>query len=197
MPIPRLRPDACSLLVIDVQERLLPTIADGEAIAHNCGLLAAGAAALGLPILVTEQYVKGLGPTVAAITGRLPPRTPRVEKTRFSAVVPETERFLREHRRPSVLVCGVEAQVCVLQTTLDLLARGWSVFLATDAISSGQPDQIGPALARMHAAGATFSGTLGALYELVGDAADPRFKAILPLAKDVRPPRRPGRPSPP
>lgn len=188
MPIPRLRPDACSLLVIDVQERLLPTIADGEAIAHNCGVLVAGAAALGLPILVTEQYVKGLGPTVGPIADRLPPGTPRVEKTRFSAVVPETERFLRDHRRPTVLVCGVEAHVCVLQTTLDLLARGWSVFLATDAISSGQADQIGPAFTRMHAAGATFTGTLGSLYELVGDASDPRFKAILPLAKTVRTP---------
>jgi hypothetical protein len=138
--------------------------------------------------------VKGLGPTVASIAGRLPAGTPRVEKTRFSAVVPETERFLRDHRRPTVLVCGVEAHVCVLQTTLDLLARGWSVFLATDAISSGQPDQIGPAFARMHAAGATFTGTLGALYELVGDASDSRFRAILPLAKDVR---RPSRSTPP
>jgi nicotinamidase-related amidase len=190
MPIPRLSPDACSLLVIDVQERLLPTITAGEAIAHNCGLLAAGAAALGLPILVTEQYVKGLGPTVAPIADRLPSGTPRVEKTRFSAVVSETERFLREHRRPTVLVCGIEAHVCVLQTTLDLLARGWSVFLATDAISSGQADQIAPAFARMQAAGATFTGTLGALYELVGDASDPRFKSILPLAKAVRSPGR-------
>jgi nicotinamidase-related amidase len=191
VPIPRLRPDDCSLLVIDVQERLLPTIAEGEAIAHNCGLLVTGATALGIPTLVSEQYVKGLGSTVAAIAAHLPPGTPRVEKTRFSAVVPETERFLRDHRRPSVLVCGVEAHVCVLQTTLDLLARGWSVFLATDAISSGQADQVAPALARMHAAGATFTGTLGALYELVEDAADSRFKAILPLAKEVRRPNRP------
>lgn len=194
MPIPRLRADACSLLVIDVQERLLPTIADGEAIAHNCGILVAGATALGLPILVTEQYVKGLGPTVAPIAERLPPGAPRVEKTRFSALVPETERLLREHRRPTVLVCGVEAHVCVLQTTLDLLARGWSVFLATDAISSGQTDQVAPAFTRMHAAGAAFTGTLGSLYELVGDASDPRFKSILPLAKAVRPPTRGFRP---
>ena len=193
MAPPRMRPEDTLLLVVDVQERLLPTITDGEAIAHNCGVLAAGAAALGLPILVTEQYVKGLGPTVAPIADRLPSGTPRVEKTRFSAVVSETERFLREHRRPTVLVCGVEAHVCVLQSTLDLLSRGWSVFLATDAISSGQADQVAPALSRLHAAGATFTGTLGALYELVGDASDPRFKAVLPLAKSVRPPSTPRR----
>ena len=84
-----------------------------------------------------------------------------------------------------VLVCGVEAHVCVLQTVLDLAGAGWTVFHATDAISAGQPDQVAPAFRRMERAGALPSGTLGAMYELVADAADPRFRDILALAKQV------------
>jgi nicotinamidase-related amidase len=82
-------------------------------------------------------------------------------------------------------VCGVEAHVCVLQTVLDLVGAGWTVFHATDAISAGQPDQVAPAFRRMERAGALPSGTLGAMYELVSDAADPRFRDILALAKQV------------
>jgi len=187
MPIPRLDADRTVLLVIDVQERLLPTIADAEAIVANCAALAEGAGALGLPVAVTEQYVKGLGPTVPALRAALPAGTEVVEKTRFSGLVPGIEAFLARHRAATVLLCGVEAQVCVLQTALDLLAGGRRVFLATDAISAGQTDQIEPAFARMRAAGAVPTGVLGALYELVRDAADPRFKSLLPLVKRVRP----------
>ena len=185
MPIPRLRPDACSLLVIDVQERLLPTITAGEAIAHNCGLLAAGAAALGLPILVTEQYVKGLGHTAPHVRGALPSGAKVFEKTRFSALTPEVRAHLVSLHRPNVLVCGVEAHVCVLQTVLDLAAASWHPFHATDAISAGQPDQVAPAFRRMERAGSLPTGTLGAMYELMGDAGHPAFREILTLAKLV------------
>jgi hypothetical protein len=85
-----------------------------------------------------------------------------------------------------VLVCGIEAHVCVLQSVLDLVAAGWTVFHATDAISAGQADQVEPAFRRMERAGSLPTGTLGAMYELVGDAADVRFKDILALAKQVR-----------
>jgi hypothetical protein len=85
-----------------------------------------------------------------------------------------------------VLVCGVEAHVCVLQSVLDLVAAGWTVFYATDAISSGQVDQVAPAFRRMERAGALPTGTLGAMYELMGDAAHPAFKDILALAKQVQ-----------
>ena len=186
MPIPRLRRESTALLVIDVQERLQPTIHLGTDVAHNCGLLLDVADALGLPSIVTEQYVKGLGHSVAAIRERIRPGTPVVEKTRFSGVVPEVVRCLDERRVANVLVCGVEAHVCVLQTTLDLLASGRQVFLVSDAISSGQHDQVHPAFERMQQAGAVLSGTLGATYELVGDAADPSFKACLGIVKGVR-----------
>jgi nicotinamidase-related amidase len=186
MPIPRLRRDGTALLVIDVQERLLPTIHLGTEVAFNCGILLDVAHALGLPALVTEQYVRGLGHSVTSVRERVRPGVPVIEKTRFSAVVPDVSRFLDERRISTVLLCGIEAHVCILQTALDLLASGRLVFLATDAISSGQRDQIPHAFARMEAAGAVRTGTLGATYELVGDAADPAFKVCLGFAKTVR-----------
>jgi nicotinamidase-related amidase len=163
MALPRLRPESTALLVVDIQERLMPTIAAAERVAANSALLARAAGVLGMPVICTEQYVRGLGHTV-----------------------PVVREALRTHRRPAVLVCGVEAHVCVLQSVLDLVAAGWTVFHATDAISAGQADQVEPAFRRMERAGSLPTGTLGAMYELVGDAADVRFKDILALAKQVR-----------
>lgn len=186
MALPRLRPESTALLVVDIQERLMPTIAAAERVATNAAILARAAGVLGMPVICTEQYVRGLGHTVPAVREALPATAHVVEKTRFSAVVPGVREALRTHRRPAVLVCGVEAHVCVLQTVLDLVAAGWTVFHATDAISAGQPDQVDPAFRRMERAGSLPTGTLGAMYELVADAADVRFKDILALAKQVR-----------
>ncbi|MDZ4755947.1 MAG: isochorismatase family protein [Phycisphaerae bacterium] len=186
MPIPRLRHDSTALLVVDVQERLQASIHLGSDVAFNCGALVQVAEVLDLPTIVTEQYVKGLGHTVESIRTKLPSTVHVIEKTRFSALVPETLAILDRHAIASVLLCGVEAHVCVLQTALDLLATGRQVFLVTDAVSSGQRDQVQHAIARMEGAGAVRSGTLGATYELLGDAANPRFKACLSIVKQVR-----------
>lgn len=186
MALPRLRPESTALLVVDLQERLMPTIAGAARVAENSALLARAAGVLGMPVICTEQYVRGLGHTVPTVRDALPATAHVVEKTRFSALVPGVREALRTHRRPAVLVCGVEAHVCVLQSVLDLVAAGWTVFHATDAISAGQPDQVEPAFRRMERAGSLPTGTLGAMYELVADAADVRFKDILALAKQVR-----------
>lgn len=185
MPIPRLQPDSTLLLVIDLQERLMPTIADAARVESNCATLCRAAALLRMPVICTEQYTRGLGHTVPTVREALPPTATIVEKTRFSAVVDGVRAVLRTQHRPTVLVCGVEAHVCVLQSVLDLCAGGWSVFYATDAISAGQTDQIAPAFRRMERAGALPTGTLGAMYELVADAAAPSFREILALAKAV------------
>lgn len=185
MAPPRMRPEDTLLLVVDVQERLMPTIAAAPRVEANCAILARAAGTLGMPVICTEQYVKGLGHTVAPVREALPATAHVIEKTRFSALVDGVRSALRTHRTPNVLVCGVEAHVCVLQTVLDLAGAGWTVFHATDAISAGQPDQVAPAFRRMERAGALPSGTLGAMYELVADAADPRFRDILALAKQV------------
>lgn len=186
MPIQRLKSDSTALLVIDVQERLLHTIHGHERLVHHCGILCRAAPLLGVPTVVTEQYVRGLGHTVPALAQAFAPGTPVFEKTRFSALTPEVRQHLTATRCSSVLVCGIEAHVCVLQTVLDLCASGWGVFFATDAISAGQPDQIEPAFRRMERAGALPTGVLSALYELMGDAQHPSFREVLPLAKSVQ-----------
>lgn len=183
----RLTPDNACLLVIDLQERLMPTIAHAEAIVQHAALLMQAAVHFGLPVALSEHYLKGLGPTVATISQALPAGGCRFEKTRFSAVLPPLEAWLAAHARPNVIVCGVEAHVCVLQTALDLRAAGRTPFLMTDAISAGQPQQIAPALRRMELSGCVPSGCLSAMYELAGDASNPLFKGMLGLAKAIRP----------
>jgi nicotinamidase-related amidase len=188
MPIPRLSLERTALLVIDVQERRLPTIFDADRVVANCAAALDAARALGLPAVVTEQYVKGLGHSAGVIATAAAGHAATVEKTRFSALVPEVEAFLAAKRCDDVLVCGVEAHVCVQQTVLDLLASGRQPYLLTDAISAGRPDQIAPAFRRMERAGAVPSGVLGACYEILGDAAHPQFKAVLGVVKTLRAP---------
>lgn len=188
MPIPRLSLERTALLVIDVQERLLPTIHDAEGVVANCSAALELAKVLGMPAVVTEQYTKGLGHSASAIAAAASGHARVFEKTRFSALTPEVDALLSAGRCDDILVCGVEAHVCVQQTVLDLLASGRQPFLLTDAISAGRPDQIAPAFRRMERAGATPSGVLGAGYELLGDAAHPQFRAVLGIVKTLRAP---------
>ncbi|HMN95689.1 MAG TPA: isochorismatase family protein [Phycisphaerales bacterium] len=181
--IPRLAIDDTAVLVIDVQERLMPTIADRDRLARHCSILLRAANELAIPALVTEQYVRGLGRTVPEVSQSLANPAARIEKTRFSAAVGMVVGSFRSWRRSSVIVAGIEAHVCVLQTVLDLQAEGFQCFVMTDAISAAQRDQIAPALDRMRAAGAIPSGVLSAMYELMGDATHPAFKNCLELAK--------------
>ena len=188
MPIPRLSLERTALLVIDVQERLLPTIFDGDRVVANCAAALELAKALGMPAIVTEQYTKGLGHSAAPIASAASGHAHVFEKTRFSALIPEVDALLSSRRCDDVLICGVEAHVCVQQTVLDLLAAGRQPFLLTDAISAGRPDQIAPAFRRMERSGATPSGVLGAAYELLGDAAHPQFRSVLGIVKTLRAP---------
>ena len=185
MPIPRLKIDDTALLVIDVQERLLPTIVDAHKIVQNCSVLIRMASELRLPHIVTEQYPKGLGRTVEEITRAMPDQSQRVEKTRFSGYVDVVQERLREWRRGTVLIAGLEAHVCVLQTVLDLQANGYICFVCTDAVSAGQRGQIEHARRRWERAGAISTGVLSAMYELMGDAKHPSFRPCLELAKSL------------
>lgn len=185
MPIPRLDITSAAVLVIDVQERLMPTIVDRAKIESNCALLLQMARELDLPAMVTEQYVKGLGRTVDTVARAMTDPSWRIEKTQFSALIDLVDERLTEWRRPLVLVAGVEAHVCVLQTVLDLQATGRQAFVVTDAVSAGQRDQIAPALQRMTRAGAVLTGVVSAMYELMQDARHPAFRACLELAKQV------------
>ena len=185
MAIPRLRIDHTALLVIDVQERLMPTIAEAGRVIANSAIMLRTASALGMPYLVTEQYPQGLGRTVDAVGRSMTDQSRRIEKTRFSACIDLVHEQLMAWRRGSVLLCGVEAHVCVMQTALDLLATGRQVFLVTDAISASQPEQIPHAYERLAAAGATKTGVLSCMYELLGVSTHPAFRTCLDLAKSV------------
>lgn len=186
MPIPRLRADDTALLVIDVQERLMPTIVDADKLITNCAILLQMAEQLGIPYLVTEQYPRGLGRTVDAVASAMVDQSRRVEKTRFSACIDLVYEQIAAWNRGSILICGVECHVCVLQSVLDLQTLGRQCFLCTDAISASQRDQIGPAMDRMRRAGAVQTGVMSAMYELLGDSTHHAFPQCLDLAKAIK-----------
>lgn len=185
MPIPRMRIEDMLLLVVDVQEALLPTLVAPDRLITNCEALVRMADALQIPMIITEQYPKGLGRTVKQIRDGVPAGSPVIEKTRFSAAVDEVGRLMNRQRRSNVLVCGIEAHICVLQTVLDLQMTGRQCFVISDAVSAGQRDQIEPALDRMRRAGAIVSGVLSSMYELMGDSTHPAFRQCLEIAKAV------------
>jgi nicotinamidase-related amidase len=186
MPIPRLRIEDSLLLVIDLQERLMPTIVDGDRLTHNCATLLRMASALDMPYLVTEQYPRGLGRTIDEVASAMADQSQRVEKTRFSACIELVTDQFSSFQRGTALICGIEAHVCVLQTVLDLQASGRQCFVCSDAISASQRDQIAPAIRRMEAAGAVVTGVLSSMYELMQDATHPGFRTCLELAKSIR-----------
>ena len=178
----RLRREETVLLVIDVQEKLLPVMLEAERVARNCALLITAARRLGIPIAVTEQYPARLGPTVDPLRDALGEFAP-IEKLRFSALVPPVEELLQESGRRTILLAGIEGHVCVLQTALDLLEAGYTVFGVSDAISSRQAWNRASGCERMRLAGAIPSSTESAIFELLGEAGTPDFKALQPLIK--------------
>ena len=177
------RAKAC-LVVVDMQERLLPAIFERERLVHNVVLLARAAAVMGLPIFATEQYRKGLGPTVpevaAAISGFAP-----VEKVGFSACSgPGFIAGLEYHRISDIILCGIEAHVCVLQSCFDLLEQKCRVFVVADAISSRSAESHEFAVERMRDARATIVSTEMIVFELLQRAGTDEFKKVLPLLKE-------------
>ena len=172
-----------ALVVVDIQERLLPAISEKERVVGNALRLVKGAAILGVPVLVTEQYRKGLGSTVAEVASAIPGFAP-MEKLTFSACrTPGFTDALRARHGADVILCGIEAHVCVLQTCLDLLAEGFRVFVAADAVSSRTPENYGMALDRMRAAGAVIVSSEMVLFELLEKAGTDEFKLVLALVK--------------
>lgn len=177
----RMAPVDTALLVIDVQEKLVVKIPGADALIRDIAFLIDGARLLGVPVLATEQYPKGLGPTVAALASRLPERPDKLE---FSCcAVPSLIETLHREARPKVLLAGMEAHVCVLQTALDLLARDFRVFIAADAVASRYPVDRDYALRRLEQAGAILTTAESAVFEWVGGATHPQFKAVSKLVQ--------------
>ncbi len=163
----------------------MPTIGDRDRLINNCAILLQMAGVLRIPYLVTEQYPAGLGRTVDEVTSAMGDPSRRVEKTRFSAAVDVVMDELKGWHRPNILICGIEAHVCVLQTVLDLHDRGFQTFICSDAISASQPDQIAHALKRMQKSGSIVTGVLSAMYELMEESTHEAFKSCLELAKSL------------
>jgi nicotinamidase-related amidase len=175
-----------ALLVIDVQERLLPSILKGRRVVWNCSRLIDGARILGVPFLGTEQYPKGLGPTVCELAERLGDVS---TKLMFSCrECASAFRPLLDEGRSKLLVCGIEAHVCVQQTVCDMLTAGWQVYVAVDAVSSRTELDYRTALGRMASAGAVLTTTEAALFEWCEQAGTPEFRQIAALVRPVDPP---------
>jgi len=169
-----------ALLLIDFQERLVPAIHDGEVVVARAVRLAEAATLLEVPVVATEQYPKGLGPTVAQLTAY--PRA-TVEKTRFSAAeAPGFAGLLPDGTR-EVLIAGCEAHVCVLQTALDLLGSRHRVILAADAIGSRDPADKSAAIDRARQHGAEIVTSEMVLFEWLRDAKHPRFREVQKLLR--------------
>lgn len=171
------------LLVIDIQDRLLPVMHEAERVVRQTGILLQAAARLQIPVLLTEQYPKGLGPTAPEIRAAAGDSA-ILEKLHFSAW---SEAAVRERiasiDRPQVVIAGIEAHVCVLQTALELAGAGRKVMVVTDAISSRHPDSAAVAKDRMAAAGIGLVTTEMCLFEWLGSAAHPEFKTLSRLIK--------------
>jgi len=179
---PRLQPENTVLLIVDVQEKLLPVMREHEQLLARVKLLAQACQLLDLPTLVTEQYPRGLGATVAPIRERVSPWSP-VEKTRFSACVEPVIQHLGSLNRPHVVVAGIEAHVCVQQTVLDLLRIGYQPYVCVDSVSSRRERDLHVSLERMKPASAPLTTAESVIFELVGRADSDAFRAILPLVK--------------
>ncbi|MEM1445744.1 MAG: isochorismatase family protein [Planctomycetota bacterium] len=179
MAVPRLDPHRSALLVIDVQDRLMPVIEQKTTVIRRAARLAEGAEALSVPRFVTEQYSRGLGSTVPDLAKHLDQNVTAYEdKTTFSACVGRIAGMLETLGIKSVVLVGVEAHVCVLFTALDLLDQGFTVAVCEDAIGSRRAVDKHAAWQRMIQAGVIPTTVESVLFEWTGDAASDRFKAI-------------------
>ena len=180
-----LEAEQCALIVVDMQEKLLPPIWEKERLVRNVQLLIRMAGILNIPALVTTQYAKGLGNTVPSIADLLQ-ESPPIDKTMFSCFGSDAFCSMLKRlpgQRTTVLLCGMEAHICVMQTALGALREGYLVHVASDAASSRTELNWRIGLDRMRAAGAILSSTEMMIYELLRSSGAPAFRELLPFLK--------------
>jgi nicotinamidase-related amidase len=180
------RREDSALLIVDVQTRLAGAMhtAARTMVLRNAGILIDAAKALGIPIVQTEQYPRGLGPSEPALAERLEGAATRLEKTAFSCCGAEGfDAAACTDGRTQWIICGMEAHVCVLQTALELHARGLQVFVVEDGVCSRTEANRANASARLRHAGVIVTNTESVLFEWLRDAADPQFKALSALIR--------------
>jgi len=174
--------ETTALLVIDLQERLMPVIHENGKVFDNVNKLLRGAEILGLETIITEQYPKGLGNTCKEV--QLPATPNIIEKVCFSCIQSDqVNEQLKLTNRKSLIICGVEAHICVLKTALDALHAGYEVHVVADAVSSRTSENKQLALERMRQAGAFITSTEMILFMLLDKAGTDEFKGISKLIK--------------
>jgi nicotinamidase-related amidase len=175
--------DNTILVVIDYQERLFPVMHDKDKLLGNAVKLIKGARVLEIPIILTEQYPKGLGPTIPEIKELIPDIKP-VEKVSFSCCDEETfSKAIESMKRKQVLIAGIEAHICVYQTAMALVRAGYEVQVVGDCVASRDPENKLAALFKMGAAGISPTTSEMALFELLKAAKGDKFKQISSIVK--------------
>ncbi|VFU12708.1 Isochorismatase [anaerobic digester metagenome] len=169
------------LMVIDIQERLIPPMKYGKQVIKKTNILITIAEDLGIPVIVTEQYPEGLGKTVPEVsTG---PGAVTFAKTTFSACTAEVTSELNRLGRKKIIITGMETHVCVFQTVRDLLALGYQVFVVGDAVCSRTKENYRNALSLMSLMGAVVTNTETVFFDLMKKAATPQFRKLSQLIK--------------
>ena len=180
-----LEAEQCALVVIDIQEKLLPPIFQREQLVRNAQLLIRAAGILKIPALISTQYAKGLGGTVPEVASLLPETDP-IDKTLFSCFGSDVFCSVIKQvpgQRNTLLLCGMESHICVTQTALGALREGYLVHVASDAVSSRTKWNWKIGLERMRSAGAVISSTEMMIYELMRSSSSAAFKELLPHLK--------------
>jgi nicotinamidase-related amidase len=179
----RIIKDQSAGLVIDIQEKLFPLISDNETLVNNSGILIKGLQALNIPLLVTEQYTKGLGPTIQPLKELLPGEKV-IEKLAFSCCdEPAFISRLSGLNRKFIIITGIESHVCVMQTALDLLEHNYIPVVVEDCVSSRRLNDKNMSVYRMRRSGVIITTYESVLFELLRYSGTEEFKAISRLVK--------------
>jgi nicotinamidase-related amidase len=179
-----LRREDALLVVVDMQARLVPVIAEEAALVRSCRRAVRALDLLGVPAIFTEQYPQGLGPTVPSLAELLQGRQP-ISKTCFGCFdCAEFAGAVEQTGRRALLLCGIEAHICVYQTALQALRRGYAVHILEDAIGARTAQARCVGLRRLQVVGALPSHTEMAIYELLGAAGAPEFRSVLTVIKE-------------
>lgn len=182
----RMTAKGAALLIIDVQDKLLDKMAKGPLVVANCVRLIRAAQLLGIPVMATEQYPKGLGPTNKAVADLIPHRP---EKIAFHCcAVPSILEHLFAHKITHVALAGIEAHICVAQTALELLTQNFHVQIVADAVASRHEYDAEISLRRLERCGAILTTTEATLFEWTETADHPHFKEISALVTKFKPP---------
>ena len=177
----RILVDETVFIMVDIQQKFQPHISDMELLIKKASVLNKAAEILDIPLIVTEQNPRGLGPILSDIY--IPQKAERMVKTKFSVLDEEIELFIRRKKKDTIVLYGIEAHICILQSVLEALSKYFLPVVVEDGVSSISPHNKEIALKRIYQAGGIVVTTEMLLFELIKDAIHPDFKAISNLIK--------------